>query len=164
MRKFNKEECIKLVQHALSERDITEFNTGNISVEGVNKFLNTIDARHLHAYVERVFENKTYRDIGEPLGVTAARARELVYKAARYIRYAYNNGFLGVTELSFESPIDYLNLSTRTRNALIRRNVKTVGQLIGKVDVLNDIDRVGKSSEKEIREKLVAFGFDLPER
>lgn len=160
MRKFNKEECNKLVQHALSERNI-EFNEESISVEGVNKFLNTINAKYLYSYVKRVFENKTYKNIGESLGVTAARARQLIYKTARDIRYAYNNGFLGNMDLSIESPIDCLNLTTRTRNALIRRNIKTVRQLIENVYALNDIKGVGMSAEKEIREKLVTSGFDL---
>jgi hypothetical protein len=160
MRKFNKEECNKLVQHALSERNI-EFNAENISVEGVNKFLKTIDAKRLCALVMRVIEGKVYRVIGEELGVSKSRAIDLVHRAERSVRTAYDNGSLTITELSIDSPVDYLKLSVRARNALVRHNIRTIEQLIKRVDEVSSIYGVGKGTEKEIREKLVASGFDL---
>ena len=64
----------------------------------------------------------------------------------------------------YDMPIEDLGLSVRAYNALKRNNVVKVGQLLAlSDDELLHIRNFGDKSLTELRERLIALGFDLPE-
>lgn len=67
-------------------------------------------------------------------------------------------------ELKAQS-ISILDLSTRASNSLKNAEIETIGQLISYSEVdLMEFDKFGKTSLKEIKEKLAAIGLSLKEQ
>lgn len=67
-------------------------------------------------------------------------------------------------ELKAQS-ISILDLSTRASNSLKNAEIETIGQLISYSEVdLMEFDKFGKTSLKEIKEKLSAIGLSLKEQ
>jgi len=61
-------------------------------------------------------------------------------------------------------PITILDLTTRASNSLKNAEIETIGQLISYSEVdLMEFDKFGKTSLKEIKEKLAAIGLSLKE-
>ncbi|MBQ3834231.1 MAG: DNA-directed RNA polymerase subunit alpha, partial [Elusimicrobia bacterium] len=61
-------------------------------------------------------------------------------------------------------PINILDLTTRASNSLKNAEIETIGQLISYSEVdLMEFDKFGKTSLKEIKEKLAAIGLSLKE-
>ncbi len=61
-------------------------------------------------------------------------------------------------------PINILDLTTRASNSLKNAEIETIGQLITYSEVdLMEFDKFGKTSLKEIKEKLAAIGLSLKE-
>lgn len=64
-----------------------------------------------------------------------------------------------------DKPVSILDLSTRTSNSLKNAGIETIGQLISYSEVdLMGFDKFGKTSLKEIKEKLAAVGLSLKEQ
>ena len=62
-------------------------------------------------------------------------------------------------------PISILDLTTRASNSLKNAEIETIGQLISYSEVdLMEFDKFGKTSLKEIKEKLAAIGLSLKEQ
>lgn len=61
--------------------------------------------------------------------------------------------------------VSILNLSVRASNSLKNAEIETIGQLISYSEVdLMEFDKFGKTSLKEIKEKLAAIGLSLKEQ
>jgi len=61
-----------------------------------------------------------------------------------------------------DKPITDLDLSVRARNCLVNADLTTVRQLVAKSEAeLGSIRNFGKTSLKEVKEKLEALGFEL---
>lgn len=71
----------------------------------------------------------TYREIGDRLGVTASRARQLYFQAERLRE---DIPLLPVGELSLASPVSRLPISRRARKALEMAGIRTLGDVAGK--------------------------------
>ena len=69
------------------------------------------------------------------------------------------------TEELKAQPISILDLTTRASNSLKNAEIETIGQLISYSEVdLMEFDKFGKTSLKEIKEKLAAIGLSLKEQ
>ncbi len=69
------------------------------------------------------------------------------------------------TEELKAQPISILDLTTRASNSLKNAEIETIGQLISYSEVdLMEFDKFGKTSLKEIKEKLSAIGLSLKEQ
>lgn len=69
------------------------------------------------------------------------------------------------TEELKAQPINILDLTTRASNSLKNAEIETIGQLISYSEVdLMEFDKFGKTSLKEIKEKLAAIGLSLKEQ
>jgi DNA-directed RNA polymerase subunit alpha len=57
-------------------------------------------------------------------------------------------------------PVDELNLSARTTNALIGAGVRTVGELVSLTDEeLNDLKGFGAKAREEVKDKVAELEF-----
>ena len=57
-------------------------------------------------------------------------------------------------------PVEELNLSARTTNALIGANIKTVGELVSLSDEeLNDLKGFGAKAREEVKDKVAELEF-----
>lgn len=65
---------------------------------------------------------------------------------------------IGINE---SDSIECLNLSNRAKNALLRIDVKTVGDLISLNEPLNKIGGLGNKTIEEIQNAVKAAGFSL---
>jgi DNA-directed RNA polymerase subunit alpha len=69
------------------------------------------------------------------------------------------------TENLKDKPVSILDLSTRASNSLKNAEIETIGQLISYSEVdLMEFDKFGKTSLKEIKEKLATIGLSLKEQ
>ena len=69
------------------------------------------------------------------------------------------------TEELKAQPISILDLTTRASNSLKNAEIETIGQLISYSEVdLMEFDKFGKTSLKEMKEKLAAIGLSLKEQ
>ena len=69
------------------------------------------------------------------------------------------------TENLNDKPVSILDLSTRASNSLKNAEIETIGQLISYSEVdLMEFDKFGKTSLKEIKEKLATLGLSLKEQ
>jgi DNA-directed RNA polymerase subunit alpha len=105
----------------------------------------------------------------EPDDALSQAARILTQYATAVAGYGRDISELGLDEISppaedmTNRPIEDLNLSMRTTNALKRANISTVAQVLALTD--NDLLHLrnfGQKSLVELRDALEAHGYSLP--
>ncbi len=121
-------------------------------------------------------------DVGQQLGVSGERVRQILERALRRMRH-YSRAavlaeifpeFPGIPEAAktacdpihkadlANKPLEFLDLSIRTHNSLIRSGIKTVGELLEATP--QDLMRVrnfGKRDLDRVQEVLFKFGLRL---
>ncbi len=114
-------------------------------------------------------EKKTFRQIGEALGVGPSRARQMVLRAERIRKVEESRIDLisaipvdasGAIDLS--TPIESLELTQRTANCLKAEEIFTFNDLIKwrSIDLLKTTN-LGKKGIVEIESVLLALGLSL---
>src|SRR5205823_2471001 len=105
----------------------------------------------------------------QPDDALSQAARILTSYAASVAGYGRDSSDLGLEEIvptiddDLDRPLEDLDLSMRTANALKRANINTVSQVLA----LNDSDLLGlrnfgQKSLDELREALTAHGYATP--
>lgn len=124
--------------------------------------------RTVNIISKRLFEGKTYRQIGEEVGITGSRIREIIAKSVRIANWHYEIAndkdsyhirfCINKEHKILKTPIYVkdLNLTVRTYNCLLEENIKLVGDLLLKSDIeLLNIPNLGKKGLREIQENLL---------
>lgn len=158
----------KLLQQIIKERNVSKLKRKAYSLPQLINICKTLDSREKDIIQLRYIDGLIYSEIGKKWHVTAERCR---YIDARMIRRLQQNPLLfwyseeklsslGEAERQAKRkgidaicnlPIEVLNLKTKTHNALIQANIKTLGQLFAfPKKRLEHINNFGPSSISEL--------------
>lgn len=158
----------KLLQQIIKERNVYKLKSKAYSLPQLISMCQTLDDREQNLIKLRYIGGLIYSEIGKKWNVSAERCR---YIDARMIRtlqqkpllfwYSEENlSSLGETERQAKQegidaisnlPIEILNLKTKTHNALIQANIKTLGQLFAfPKKGLEHINNFGPSSISDL--------------
>ena len=154
-------------------------------IDGIEAAVDVLNDREKHILELRYKNGMTLREVGEILGVTRQRVREIQVRILKKLRnqsrirlVKYGLSFVEAenevehTDI-LDAPIYELDLSTRVHNCLARANIKTLGDLINFCDEYRAYDpyglfgligirNIGRKSYAEIIQKLkYVWGFSL---
>lgn len=109
------------------------------------------------------------RQIADAFGLSRSRVEQILSRVGAIIRREFDNHQREQklqqrtpSTLSFEDPIEDLDLSERARWCLRRGRITTVGELVEKSeDELLSLVNFGHSSLKEVKTKLAELGLHL---
>lgn len=116
-----------------------------------------IDRRSWALFVEHVYGGETFQAVGLRAGVSAGRAKQIVYKVDHDLslpRHSHAE-WVGITE---QSPLEDLELSIRARHILLDMGCRTVGDLL-RADLSRSIRHLGRTTRHEISHVLASHGF-----
>ena len=152
------------------------------------KIFETLSDKENYVLIKRYFRNKdftinSYKEIGEELGVTPERVRQIEYKAIRklkhpsrlrkfeyvfssnkkeldidYIKTMLSDGVTfnfdeATLSAKRDIPIEEMNLSVRSFNCLKRAGINTSGDLFDKTEA--ELMKVRNLGKKSLREVLI---------
>jgi DNA-directed RNA polymerase alpha subunit len=135
-----------------------------VIAEGVvEKALETLPEREVAAVKCRFAERLTYEKMGERLGVTKERAKQILRNAMRKLRHPLK---LGRFAWQIDSDdITCLALSVRVENALRRAGINAIsGPELASDSDLRKLRNVGTKSLQEIHARVIAFRKDCSDR
>ena len=160
----------------------------HLECEELVKIFETLSDKENYVLIKRYFRNKdftinSYKEIGEELGVTPERVRQIEYKAIRklkhpsrlrkfeyvfssnkkeldidYIKTMLSDGVtFNFNEATLSAkrdiPIEEMNLSVRSFNCLKRAGINTSGDLFDKTEA--ELMKVRNLGKKSLREVLI---------
>ena len=160
----------------------------HLECEELVKIFETLSDKENYVLIRRYFRNKdftitSYKEIGEELGVTPERVRQIEYKAIRklkhpsrlrkfeyvfssnkkeldidYIKTMLSDGVtFNFNEATLSAkrdiPIEEMNLSVRSFNCLKRAGINTSGDLFDKTEA--ELMKVRNLGKKSLREVLI---------
>ena len=160
----------------------------HLECEELVKIFETLSDKENYVLIKRYFRNKdftinSYKEIGEELGVTPERVRQIEYKAIRklkhpsrlrkfeyvfssnkkeldidYIKTMLSDGVTfnfdeATLSAKRDIPIEEMNLSVRSFNCLKRAGINTSGDLFDKTEA--ELMKVRNLGKKSLREVLI---------
>ena len=160
----------------------------HLECEELVKIFETLSDKENYVLIKRYFRNKdftitSYKEIGEELGVTPERVRQIEYKAIRklkhpsrlrkfeyvfssnkkeldidYIKTMLSDGVTfnfdeATLSAKRDIPIEEMNLSVRSFNCLKRAGINTSGDLFDKTEA--ELMKVQNLGKKSVREVLI---------
>ena len=160
----------------------------HLECEELVKIFETLSDKENYVLIRRYFRNKdftitSYKEIGEELGVTPERVRQIEYKAIRklkhpsrlrklehvfssnkeeldtdYIKTMLSDGVTfnfdeATLSAKRDIPIEEMNLSVRSFNCLKRAGINTSGDLFDKTEA--ELMKVQNLGKKSLREVLI---------
>ena len=160
----------------------------HLECEELIKIFETLSDKENYVLIRRYFRNKdftitSYKEIGEELGVTPERVRQIEYKAIRklkhpsrlrrleyvfssnkeeldtdYIKTILSDGVTfnfdeATLSAKRDIPIEEMNLSVRSFNCLKRAGINTSGDLFDKTEA--ELMKVRNLGKKSLREVLI---------
>lgn len=149
--------------------------------------LSRFSERRQRAIEARFKEYKTFREVGEVLGVTTERARTIINSTTRKMchprcRAVLKSGLaehiasiraaLAVEQASKEEAsnelknprdivVEELEFSVRAFNCLKRAGLNTVGDILDNGEALFKVQNCGKRTVEEVELKLHSLGYDI---
>lgn len=150
------------------------------------ELLECLSPRRRQAFVLREAGDLTFDNVGDLLGVSGSRARQLHEAAVRVLTNAAKRGALvarhapefvthslpastyercAVPEELWRAlvlPLEALDLSVRAANCLENMGVRSIGELVRKTEgELLKTPNMGRKTVREIREQLTVLGLHL---
>lgn len=117
-------------------------------------------------------QTRTYKSIGDQLGITGWRVREICHKEARIREWRRLHPHPPppqpkleemIPEEILQYPAEDLELSVRPANCLKNENIRTIGELLKySPAMLLRVPNFGKVSLREIQQLLGDLGLSLP--
>lgn len=118
-------------------------------------------------------DGKTLKDIGEELGITSERVRQIKNKAMDGVRSTLYRKCLSQEKYEeYSIPVDrFEDLSMRSRNALMRNNLRTAEAIskyirsqkgLTQEEALMQIRSIGKGTAREICTFLKRKNLEIP--
>lgn len=144
-------------KHPLSQEQI------NFLLTHVEECVNTLPEKKREILRARYQDNRTYQDIATEYGRSGGRIRNIILECMEDFRHMVYMKFIPPTEIPFEH-MD--SISTRTWNALHRKDIHTINDLIQKQYTWDGIRRIrdlGSKGEQELRNCVARYHIVLPE-
>jgi hypothetical protein len=113
-----------------------------------------------------VYEKRSLSGLARQTKRTPAQIRKVLFEvdAELSARSFANVTFEGTTngaEVTADSPLETLDLSVRSRNALHRLGCRTVGE-VSALDLTQSLRQIGSKGKREVLEALERGGFRHP--
>jgi Bacterial RNA polymerase, alpha chain C terminal domain len=115
-----------------------------------------IDERSWAIFWECVYEKRSLAALGKQTKRTPAQIRSLLFEIDAELSGSHASN--GTTA---DSPLETLDLSVRSRNALHRLGCRTVGE-VSALDLTQSLRQIGSKGKMEVLEALERGGFRHP--
>ena len=162
--RYSEDECRSLLRCAC--KDMDGYNESSVDVcLVINNCFEKLTDNQRMVYESYVLKNMTYSKIGDKLGKSASRARQICETVKRRIRwqYCYPNG-KEVETVTMETSVRLLGMPTYLGTALYWSKHRTIKDLINlTAEDLLDINGIGLKGVETIKSMLQSHGLSLKE-
>lgn len=144
-------------KHPLSQEQINFLQTH------IEECVSTLPEKKREILRARYQEHRTYQDIATEYGRSGERIRNIILECMEDFHHIVYMKLISPTEIPFEH-MD--GISMRTWNALHRKDVHTINDLIQKQytwDKIRQIRNLGPGGEQELRNCVTRYHIVLPE-